>query len=157
MTDTRTAGQELQGQILDAVRKSQEAVAGGLKAWADAVRLITAPPTLSPVLSGKLPKPEELVAGVYDLAERLLAGQRKLAEDVLKVTAPAAATTNDSPQTAPAASVSGPAPRAGSSAKPQPAPATPPRSRPASPSQTAPPSAASRRRAGGANVKRPTG
>jgi hypothetical protein len=160
MTDTRTVGQELQGQILDAVRKSQEAVVDGLKAWADAVRLITPPPKLSPILSDKLPKPGELVASVYDLAELLLAGQRKFAEDVLEVTAPAAATTKDSPKTAPAASVTGPAPRAGSSAKPQPgpAPATPPRSRPARPSQPAPAAASpSRRRAGGVNVERPTG
>jgi len=31
----------------------------------------------------KLPKPEELVANAYDLAEELLAGQRKFAEEVL--------------------------------------------------------------------------
>ncbi len=33
MTDTRTIGQEVQGQILDTVRKSQEAVIDALKMW----------------------------------------------------------------------------------------------------------------------------
>ena len=35
----------------------------------------------------KLPKPEEVVANAYDFAEKLLASQRKFAEEVLKATA----------------------------------------------------------------------
>jgi hypothetical protein len=35
-------------------------------------------------LADKLPKPEEVVANAYDFAEKLLASQRKFAEDVVK-------------------------------------------------------------------------
>ncbi len=92
MTDTRTVGQELQGQILETVSKSQEAVIDALKTWADTIQSITPPlPALSPAIADKLPKPEELVANAYDFAEQVLANQRKFAEDVLKATAPVVA------------------------------------------------------------------
>jgi len=35
-------------------------------------------------LADKLPKPEEVVANAYDFAEKLLASQRKFAEDMVK-------------------------------------------------------------------------
>jgi hypothetical protein len=35
-------------------------------------------------LADRLPKPEEVVASAYDFAEKLLAGQRKFAEDMVK-------------------------------------------------------------------------
>jgi hypothetical protein len=38
MTDTRTASQEVQGEILNMVRKSQDAVVDAIQYWADAVR-----------------------------------------------------------------------------------------------------------------------
>jgi hypothetical protein len=41
-------------------------------------------------LADKLPKPEEVVANAYDFAEKLLAGQRKFAEDVVKALTPPA-------------------------------------------------------------------
>jgi hypothetical protein len=37
--------------------------------------------------ASRLPKPQELIGNAYDLAEKLLAGQRKFAEDVLHATA----------------------------------------------------------------------
>jgi len=92
MPDTRTVGQELQGQILETVSKSQEAVIDALKTWADTIQSITPPlPALSPAIADKLPKPEELVANAYDFAEQVLANQRVLAEEVLKATAPVVA------------------------------------------------------------------
>ena len=90
MTDTRAMGQEVQEQILDAVRKSQETVVEAIKTWADTVQAIT--PSLPAVPAvpfvDKLPKPGELVASAYDFAEQLLASQRKFAEDVLEATTP---------------------------------------------------------------------
>ena len=90
MTDTRAVGQEVQGQILDAVRKSQDTVVEAIKTWADTVQAIT--PSLPAVpavpFTDKLPKPGELVACAYDFAEQLLASQRKFAEDVLEATTP---------------------------------------------------------------------
>jgi hypothetical protein len=88
MTAT-TIGQELQGDILKTVRKSQDAVVDAIQAWADAVQSIKPPfPDVTVPFNDKLPKPGELVANAYDFAEQLLAAQRKFAEDVLAVTAP---------------------------------------------------------------------
>jgi hypothetical protein len=89
MSDTKTVGQELQGEILKTVRKSQETVVDAIQAWADAVQSIRPPlPEVGIPFSDKLPKPAELVAGAYDFAEQLLAAQRKFAEDVIQATAP---------------------------------------------------------------------
>ena len=89
MTDSRTASQEVQGEILNTVRKSQEAVVDAIKRWADAVHTMTpSMPTPSLPYTDKLPKPEEFVASAYDFAEQLLASQRKFAEDVLHATTP---------------------------------------------------------------------
>ena len=98
MTDTVTAGQELQGQILAAVRKSQEMAIEAIKTWTDALQPVTSamPPVTLP-LAGKLPKPEELVESTYNFAGQLLASQRNFAEDVLKATAPMLAGQDDSP------------------------------------------------------------
>ena len=87
MTDTRTATQELQAQILDSIRKSQDAVVDALKTWADAVHSVTPSLPVSAVpFADKLPKPKDLVEDAFDFAAQLLAAQRKFAEDVLQVT-----------------------------------------------------------------------
>ena len=89
MPETRSTGQEIQSEILDMLRKSQEALVDAIKLWADAVQSITsviATPNLP--YSDKLPKPEELVANAYDFAEQLLTSQRKFAEDVIEATKP---------------------------------------------------------------------
>jgi hypothetical protein len=89
MAEIRNMGQEVQAEILKTVRRSQEAVIDAIKTWADTVRAITPPmPELSLPFTDKLPKAEELVGNAYDFAEKLLAGQRKFAEDVLRATAP---------------------------------------------------------------------
>src|ERR1700691_1335190 len=80
MTDTRTAGQEVQVEILNTVRKTQDAVA-------DAIRPRSMPLPSLPY-TDKRPKPEEFVASAYDFAEQLLASQRKFAENVLHATTP---------------------------------------------------------------------
>ena len=86
---TTTTTQELQGEILKTVRKSQETVVDAIQMWADAVQAIKPPlPEVNIPFSDKLPKPEDLVSGAYDFAEQLLAAQRKFAEDVLHATAP---------------------------------------------------------------------
>ncbi len=83
------AGQDLQSEVLDTIRKSQEAVVEAVDAWAKAVQSIKPDlPDVNVPFADKLPKPEELVANAYDFAEKLLAAQRKFAEDVLKATAP---------------------------------------------------------------------
>ena len=95
MTDIRTGTQEVQGEILNTVRKSQDAVVDAIKRWADTVHTMTpSMPTPSLPYTDKLPKPEEFVASAYDFAEQLLASQRKFAEDVLHATTPMIAAKN---------------------------------------------------------------
>ena len=89
MPETRSTGQEIQKEILDMVRKSQDAVVEAIKLWADAVQSITSSvPTPNLPYSDKLPMPEEFVANAYDFAEQLLTSQRKFAEIVLEATKP---------------------------------------------------------------------
>jgi len=87
MTNPRTATQELQGQIIDSIRKSQDAVVDALRTWAEAVHSLTPSLPVSAVpFADKLPKPKDLVEDAFDFAAQLLAAQRKFAEDVLQVT-----------------------------------------------------------------------
>ena len=111
-----------QDDVLSAARKSQEIMIDAIRTWVETVR--TATPRLSSMyaplaerlprvpsvyapIAGKLPKPHEAVASAYDLAERLLASQRKFAEDLVKVTKPLmpgfsqAAAPQDHPDAAP--------------------------------------------------------
>ena len=96
----RTLKQE---DLLATARKGQEIMIDAIRTWVETVR--TATPRLSTVyapfaerlpkvgsvyapLAGQLPKAEAAVASAYDLAERMLASQRKFAEDVVKATRP---------------------------------------------------------------------
>jgi hypothetical protein len=99
-TMPRTPKQE---ELLAAARKSQEIMVDAIRTWAETVRTATPRlssayaqyaerlpkvPSVSVPLAGQLPRPQEAVASAFDLAERLLASQRKFAEDVVKVTRP---------------------------------------------------------------------
>src|SRR5215471_16621927 len=104
MTDPRTATQELQAQILDSIRKSQEAVVDALRTWAEAVHSVTPSLPVSAVpFADKLPQPKDLVEDAFDFAAQLLAAQRKFAEDVLQVTASVADQAAAEPAKKPAA------------------------------------------------------
>jgi hypothetical protein len=95
MTENRNIGQDVPAEILktvrrgqETVRRGQEAVVEAIKTWTDTVRTMTPPmPEVRLPFASRLPKPEELVGNAYDLAGKLLAGQRKFAEDVLHATA----------------------------------------------------------------------
>ena len=79
--------QAVQNEVLNTVRKSQEAVIDAIKTWVETVQSITPKvPAVEIPYADKLPKPEEVVASAYDFAEQLLAGQRKFAEEILKAT-----------------------------------------------------------------------
>jgi hypothetical protein len=81
--------QGLQDEFLKTIRFGQETVIEGIRTCVETVQSVT--PKLPPVhvpLADKLPRPEEVVASAYDLAEKLLASQRKFAEDVLSLAAP---------------------------------------------------------------------
>ena len=98
MTDTHTAGERVQEEILKTVRNSQSALVAAIQAWTSTVQSITpALPHANVPFAEKLPKPQELIASAYDFAEQLLASQRKCAEDVLKTTAPMLTGQDDAP------------------------------------------------------------
>ena len=105
MTESRGMGR-VQEEILNTVRKSQAAVVDALQTWASAVQSITPSlPDVNVPFADELPKPQDLVAGAYDFAEKLLAGQRKFAEEVIKAAAPLLPGKDDTPakKTGPAA------------------------------------------------------
>ena len=82
-----TPTQDLQNEVLNTVRKSQESVIDAIKTWVETVQSISPKvPAMDMPFADKLPKPEEIVASAYDFAEQLLASQRKFAEEVLKAT-----------------------------------------------------------------------
>src|SRR5579872_6683296 len=102
MPENRNIGQDVPAEILktvrrgqetmrrgqETVRRGQEAVVEAIKTWTDTVRTMAPPmPEVRLPFASRLPKPEELVGNAYDLAGKLLAGQRKFAEDVLHATA----------------------------------------------------------------------
>ena len=92
-----TPTQDLQNDVLNTVRKSQESVIDAIKTWVETVQSITPKvPAVDVPFAGKLPKPEEIVASAYDFAEQLLAGQRRFAEEVLKATGSLMPGTEDS-------------------------------------------------------------
>ena len=98
MTDTHTAGERVQEEILKTVRNSQSAIVAAIQAWASTVQSITpALPDVNVPFAEKLPKPQELIASAYDFAEQLLASQRKFAEDALKATTPMLTGQDDTP------------------------------------------------------------
>jgi hypothetical protein len=81
--------QELQEEFLATVRRSQETVIDAIKTWVETVQsVVPKVPTVQLPFADKLPKPEELVANAYDVAERLLSSQRRFAEEVIKATSP---------------------------------------------------------------------
>lgn len=86
MIDARAFGQGLQGRVLTQSRKSRQAVTDSVRTWALAVqtarRQITGSSTTAdlPALARLLPSPLTVVMGAFDIAEQLLAAQRKLVE-----------------------------------------------------------------------------
>jgi hypothetical protein len=86
-------GQDIQAEVLNAIRKSQAVIVDTIERWASTVQAVR--PELPELpfadslnFADKLPKPQDLVKNAYDFAEELLTSQRKFAEDVLKATAP---------------------------------------------------------------------
>jgi hypothetical protein len=87
MADPKDPTQELQAQVLEGIRKSQEAVVDGMRAWAQTVQRL-APGGAQPAWprSEQLPSPAQVVDSVFDFAAQLLDAQRELAHRVLDAT-----------------------------------------------------------------------
>src|ERR1700678_4065257 len=79
--------QDVQEELLNVIRTSQETVVEAVKTWVDTAKAVT-PKVPSVPLTEKLPKPQDVVASAYDFAEKLLSGQRQFAAELVKATAP---------------------------------------------------------------------
>jgi hypothetical protein len=79
--------QEIQAQVLDGIRKSQEAVIDGMRTWAETIQQLV-PGTAQAAMprTDQLPSPAEVVDSVFDFAAQLLDAQRELAHSVLGAT-----------------------------------------------------------------------
>jgi hypothetical protein len=78
------ASTSAQEEFLAVIRKSEEAVIAAVRNLAETVRTATPKlPSVSVPFADKLPRPEGAVTGAHDLAEQLLASQRKFTEDLL--------------------------------------------------------------------------
>jgi hypothetical protein len=84
---TKTATDDLQGQVLDTIRKGQEAVVDGLRAWTEAAEQFV-PRTVAWPGADRYPSPTELVDTAYDFAAELLKAQREFLHKAIQVTAP---------------------------------------------------------------------
>jgi hypothetical protein len=84
---TKSTADELQGQVLDTIRKGQEAVVDGLRSWTEAAEQFV-PKTVAWPGSDRYPSPTELVDSAYDFAAELLKAQREFYHKAIQVTAP---------------------------------------------------------------------
>ena len=87
MADVKDSTEELQTQVLDGIRKSQEAVIEGMRSWAETVQqLVPGTAQTAWARTEDLPTPTEVVDSVFDFAAQLLNAQRELAHSVLGAT-----------------------------------------------------------------------
>ena len=87
MAATDDPTQEIQAQVVDGIRKSQEAVIDGMRSWAETVQQLV-PGTAQAAVPGgsQLPSATEVVDSVFDFAAQLLNAQRELAHSILGAT-----------------------------------------------------------------------
>src|ERR687896_2630573 len=86
-TTTKTATDDLQGQVLDTIRKGQEAVVDGLRSWTEAAEQFV-PRTAAWPGADRYPSPSELIDTAYDFAAELLKAQREFLHKAVEVTTP---------------------------------------------------------------------
>jgi hypothetical protein len=87
LATTKTATDDLQGQVLDTIRKGQEAVVDGLRSWTEAAEQFV-PRTAAWPGAERYPSPAELVDTAYDFAAELLKAQREFLHKAIEVTTP---------------------------------------------------------------------
>jgi hypothetical protein len=74
-----------QDQLLEGLREGQEALLENVRTWVQAAEKAAAalPTVETPALSAELPEPKEVLASSFDFAEKLLANQRRFAEELI--------------------------------------------------------------------------
>ena len=87
MADPKDPTQEIQAQVLEGIRRSQEAVIDGMRAWTETVQQLVPGASQSAMPGGtQLPSAAEVVDSVFDFAAQLLNAQRELTHSVLGAT-----------------------------------------------------------------------
>jgi hypothetical protein len=87
MPSTTSTQAELQDQFLSIVTKGQEIALDAIKTLVDTIQSVTPRiPSVDIPFADQLPSPQEVVASGYEFAEKLLAGQRKFANEVVRTT-----------------------------------------------------------------------
>lgn len=84
-----TTVQGRQEEFLSTLRKGQDIALDALKTLVETIQFVTpAMPAIRVPRADRIPAPHEIVAGVNDFAEKLLANQRHFADEVITVTSP---------------------------------------------------------------------
>ena len=87
-TSTKSAADDLQVQVLDTIRKGQEAVVDGLRSWTEAAEQFVPRTATAWPGAERYPSPTELVDTAYDFAAELLKAQRECVHKAIEVTSP---------------------------------------------------------------------
>ena len=82
------ATKELQDDFLNAIRTSQGMTIQAVRTCVALVEPVAPKAFFGALPIGEMPKPEEISAGFYDFAEKLLDNQRHFAQEWLEATAP---------------------------------------------------------------------
>ncbi|MCW2936235.1 MAG: hypothetical protein JWM19_7197 [Actinomycetia bacterium] len=86
MADYVTKG--MQDDFLNAIRTSQGMTIQAVRTCVALVQPVASKSFFVPLQLGELPKPEEINAGIYDFAEKLLDNQRHFTQEMLEAAAP---------------------------------------------------------------------
>jgi predicted RecB family nuclease len=92
MADPKDPTEEIQAQVLDGIRKSQEAVIDGMRAWTETVQQLVPGGAQAVPGASQLPSPAEVVDSVFDFAAQLLGASTAIGERVQEETKKAADT-----------------------------------------------------------------
>jgi hypothetical protein len=87
MTDYQDLAQKGQEQFLAAIRESQQAVVDAVGAWSQTVQGIASAVPPAPG-ADQLPSAEAVIDNTFDLVEKLIAGQREFARNLLAAASP---------------------------------------------------------------------
>jgi hypothetical protein len=78
---------DVQNQLLELIEQGQEAIVDAVRQWRETGERLM-PDLLQPDVSALPPDAQQWLAGQFDFAERLLAAQRRFAEELLVVLGP---------------------------------------------------------------------
>ena len=99
MSQAQEIGQKVQGQTLDAVRKTQDAVVEAVTAWTETAHKLPGYARFTK----QFPAATEVIDSNFDFAQQILTSQRDFAARIVAATAPNAAAPKATKTSAPKA------------------------------------------------------